>query len=288
MLDERFGDDVRIEHPSIIPAMLKAWNQCSRQRGVGYPALPVSLLLWSFFAAAEQAALAQQKSATAAPAAAEVFNAASIGTGSRVIDGRWQFHLGDDLQWAQPGLNDGEWERLPADKSWADAEHPHYSGFAWYRRQIALDPADKNPLSLYLPPLFVTEVYWNGVKVGGIGKMPPYPVWHFNHTPVAVPLPSPPGARSGTLAFREWVPSAAGDDFREVPQLGYAPVIQRMTERWVEHRLRVLAAAIYAVDLIQLCVGLAALVLWLRSSSQWILLCVGTYFISNAIGNVSE
>jgi len=275
--------------------MLKAWNQSSRQRGVGYPALPVSLLRWSFLllclAAAEQAALAQQKTATAAPAAAEAFNAAGIGTGSRVIDGLWQFHLGDDLKWAQPGFDDSGWERLPADKPWSDAGHPGYTGFAWYRRQIALDPTDKNPLALYLPRgTRVAEVYWNGVKVGGIGTPPPHAVWYWTQPPLAIPLPSPPGAGSGTLAIRLWTPNDPTEDsgFQAAPQLGYAPLIRQMRESWVEHMLRTVLAGIYVVDLIQLCVGLAALVLWLRSRSQWILLCVGTYCVSSAIASISE
>jgi hypothetical protein len=73
---ERFGNDVLIKHQSIIPRMLKAGLQWSRQRGTGFLALHVSLLplsFWLLFIGASgvgQAALAQQKPA-AAPAAAE-------------------------------------------------------------------------------------------------------------------------------------------------------------------------------------------------------------------------
>jgi hypothetical protein len=234
---------------------------------------------------------APARKSAATPAATEAFNAAGIGTGSRTIDGLWQFHLGDDTRWARPDFDDSGWERLPADKPWGDNGQPNFTGFAWYRRQIALDPADKNPLGLYLmSPFFLAEVYWNGVKVGGVGALPPHAAWYFNQPPVAIPLPSPPGARSGTLAFRVWALSdatgpAAGA--QEAPQLGYASLIQKMREKWVEHRLRDLIVSIYAVDLILLCVGLAGLALWLRSPSQWILLCVATYFVTNAIGSVS-
>jgi hypothetical protein len=280
--------------------MPKAWNQCSRPRGVDFLASPVSLLLWSFlllcFAASEQAALAQQKTATAAPAAAGAFSAAGIGTGSRTIDGLWQFHLGDDpdgkLGWARPGFDDSKWERLPADKPWADPGHPDYPGFAWYRRQIALDPADKNPLGLLLSPpnsIVVAEVYWNGVKVGGMGTMPPHPAVLWNQPPVAIPLPSPPGAGSGTLALRLWKVDVAGDaaGFRAAPKLGYAPLIQQTRESWAELRLRKLAAR-FAEWVILLCAGLTALVLWLRSRSQWVLFCAGMYFVSYAIGDFLE
>ena len=141
-----------------------------------------------------------QGAASSEPAGA--FNAAGIGTGTRAISGLWQFHLGDDTAWAQPGFDDRGWERLPADQPWGDAGHPGYTGFAWYRRQIALDPADKEPLALLLPPLgSVAHVYWNGVEVGGIGTPPPHANWPFTPQPVAVPLPAAPGARTGELAI---------------------------------------------------------------------------------------
>jgi Stage II sporulation protein E (SpoIIE) len=217
------------------------------------------------------------------------FNAVGVGTGSRSIDGLWQFHLGDDpdgkLGWAQPGFDDSQWERLPADRSWADAGHTGYTGFAWYRRQIVLDPADKNPLGLLLPQLDQeVEVYWNGVKVGQVGALPPHTVRYVNQPAVAIPLPTAPGAASGTLAIRIWAPRGA-DLVAQALQVGYAPVIQQMAERWIEHRLRV-GAVRYALNLIGLCVGLPALVLWLRSRSQWILLCAGAYFVSGSIYGV--
>jgi hypothetical protein len=260
--------------------MLKAGVRYLRQGGAVFLALLVCLLLRNFLG---ETALAQQKAGSGA------FNAAGTGTGSRTMDGLWPFHLGDDLQWAQPGLDDSGWERLPADKPWGDAGHPGYTGFAWYRRHIALDPADKNPRGLYLPPLdSVAEVYWNGVKVGGIGTMPPHPFWYAIQQPAAIPLPLAPGASSGVLAIRLWEHTHISNDepdaggFLAAPQLGFGPLIRQMRESWVEHRLRT-HAILYAVLVIILCAGLAALILWLRSPSQWILLCVGAYFVCWAL-----
>jgi hypothetical protein len=278
---------------TIIPGMLKAGLRSSRQRRVASLPRPLSVSLWIFsllcFAASATGQATPAQKSTAASAVTEAFHAAGIGTGSRTIDGLWQFHTGDDPHWARPDFDDSGWERLPADKPWGDDGHPVYTGFAWYRRQIALDPSDKNPLGLYLmSPFFLAEVYWNGVRVGGVGALPPHAVWYFNQPPVAIPLLSPPGAGSGTLAFRVWALSDAGSapaGPQEAPKLGYAPLIQKMAEKWVERRLHV-NAVMYGICLIQLCVGLAALVLWLRSRSQWILLWVGAYFVSIALGNV--
>lgn len=277
----------------IILRMLKAGFRRSLPRRAGFPALPVSLWLWSFLllcsADSGTGQAAEARKSTAGPVVTGAFNAAGIGTGSRTIDGLWQFHLGDDPRWAQPGFDDSGWERVPADKPWGDNGQPNFTGFAWYRRQIALDPADKNPLGLYLmSSFFLAEVYWNGSKVGGVGALPPHAAWYFNQPPVAIPLPSPPGATSGTLAFRVWPLRDATDaaaDLQRVPQIGYTPLIQQMREKWVEHRLRGLAV-MYALDVIQLCVALAALALWLRYPSQWILFCVCAYFGSSAIAHV--
>lgn len=277
--------------------MLQARFQWSRQRGAGSLALQFSPWLWTFLllcsaaSGVGQAALAQEKPA-AAPAAAGAFSAAGIGTGSRTIDGLWQFHLGDDpdgkLGWAQPGFDDSKWERVPADRPLSKALHHAFTGFGWYRRQIMLDPADKNPLSLYLPPLMdAAEVYWNGVKVGGLGSPPPHPMYYMLDWPVAIPLLSAPGASSGELAIRIWrrpnnvqVPKYGG--FEEAPRLGYTPVIQHLQENAVSEFLRN-EAVTFGAWTVFLSAGLAALILWLRRPSQWTLLCVGIYFISQPI-----
>ncbi len=252
------------------------------------------MLLWPAASGSGQTALVQQKTMAAssgtAPAATGVFSGAGIGTGSRVIDGLWQFHLGDDPRCAQPGFDDSGWERLPADKPWAKSGHPDSTGFAWYRRQIVLDPADTLPLGLYLADESpIVEIYWNGAKIGSVGTPPPHPLRYWNQQPVAFLLPSSPGARSGTLALRVWMPTDGTDrgGFHELPTIGYAPVIQLMVESWNGHRLTG-NAALYALFLIQFCVGFLALALWLRSHSQWIQLCVGIYFVTMAAGNLAE
>ena len=248
----------------------------------------VCLLLFCWAALAlggAHSAFGQQPSA-APPESAGPFSAAGIGTGTRPISGLWQFHLGDDPAWAQPGFDDHTWEQLPADQPWGDAGHPGYWGFAWYRRQIALDPNDNKPLALLLPPLgSIAEVYWNGVKVGGIGTAPPHAVWPENPEPVAVPLPLKTGARSGELAIRLWERRLSSSDepdaggLQAAPLLGYAPLIGKMPGQWWEHLLRARAAA-YACHLLVFFVAVAALVLWTRSRSQWVLLAVGIYCLN--------
>ena len=244
---------------------------------------------WAVLAlCAAQSAFGQQPSA-APPESAGPFSAAGVGTGTRPISGLWQFHLGDDPAWAQAGFDDRSWEQLPADQPWGDAGHPRYTGFAWYRRQIALDPAEKTPLGLLLPPLdSVAEVYWNGVKVGGIGTMPPNPSWFFTPQPVAVPLPSVSDAKTGELAIRLWARPLDSTDppdtggLQASPLLGYRSLIGKTADSWVEHRLRTRALG-YAALLLCLFTSIAALLLWVRSPLQWVLLCAGLYFGGYAV-----
>ena len=64
-----------------------------------------------------------------------------MGKGTADLDGLWQFHLGDDPQWAQPGFDDSGWESILADAPWGAQGHPSYAGIAWYRRHVNIVPA---------------------------------------------------------------------------------------------------------------------------------------------------
>ena len=236
-----------------------------------------AILGWLLFTLCSTFAVRAQQHTAAA------FDAAGLGTGTRAMTGLWQFHLGDDPAWAQPGIDDSGWERLPADKPWGDAGHPGYTGFAWYRRALTLDPAQQEPLALLLPPLdSAVEVYWNGAKVGSVGTLPPHARWYSLPQPVAIPLPVAPGARSGQLAIRVWMRRLASIDTPDqgglfaAPQIGYRPLIQNVAQQWVEHRLRTRAVA-YSSYLLFLFAAAATLVLWLRSRSERVLLAVATY-----------
>jgi hypothetical protein len=109
-----------------------------------------------------------------------LLTAEGLGKGTVALDGLWQFHLGDNPDWASRSLNDATgqegWEQLTADKPWGEQGQPSYEGYAWYRRHLHLEPAaSASPeFSLLVPRVEdVYEVYWNGVLVGKEGKFPP-------------------------------------------------------------------------------------------------------------------
>jgi diguanylate cyclase (GGDEF)-like protein len=90
------------------------------------------------------------------------------------LDGAWAFRTGDDPAWALPATDDAAWERIPVPDAWELAIGA-YDGFAWYRRTLELAPelADA-PVGVRFGSVGdAYEVYWNGVRIGGRGRLPP-------------------------------------------------------------------------------------------------------------------
>jgi hypothetical protein len=73
------------------------------------------------------------------------FVADELGKGAIALSGPWQFHLGDDAQWADPTTADetgqNGWEQLAAEQPWGTQGHPSQAGFGWYRKHLHLTPA---------------------------------------------------------------------------------------------------------------------------------------------------
>lgn len=155
------------------------------------------------------------------------------------LDGAWRFHPGDDLRWADPGLDDHAWDRidlvsLPENhdndvglpgwlSGWRTYGHSNLEGFAWYRRHVTL-PAE-GEFSL-LGPTMVDDGYqmfWNGRPVGGIGRLNGNPKVN-GVRPLLVSIPHAPGERSGVLAIRTFMQPGIDRDslsggLRSVPTL---------------------------------------------------------------------
>jgi hypothetical protein len=150
------------------------------------------------------------------------FKTKDPGKGFVEVGGNWHFHTGDDLAWAQPGFDDSSWEQLRGDTTWGAQSHPAYVGFAWYRKRIDVEAAG-GPLTIMMPPVEDTyELYWNGKKIGGSGKVPPHAHWNAFSQPATFALPS----ASGVLAVRVWMPTLSSTDsltvggFESAPRIG--------------------------------------------------------------------
>src|SRR6201992_1311393 len=159
-------------------------------------------------------------------ARADTFKAPDPGTGSVTITGPWQFHTSDDMAWASPAYNDSGWEQIRGDDTWGVQTHPGHTGFAWYRRRIDITGADKS-LAIMIPPVDdAYELFWNGIKIGTYGKLPPNAWWWaFGHN-VVYPLPvDASGNVNGVLAIRVFKAPLASTDLLTSGGLNASPVI---------------------------------------------------------------
>jgi serine phosphatase RsbU (regulator of sigma subunit) len=136
-------------------------------------------------------------------ASAPVLVIAGIGKGVAPVDGEWRFHVGDNLEWAQPSFDDSAWEFIQADAPWGAQNHPSYTGIAWYRRHVTIMPTAGAPNEyriLIMHAEDAYEVYWNGKLMGRYGSLPPHPRWYYSEYTRSFPLTG----LSGVIAIRAW------------------------------------------------------------------------------------
>ncbi|MGP8253167.1 MAG: SpoIIE family protein phosphatase [Terracidiphilus sp.] len=163
--------------------------------------------------------------AQAQPTVLEVHD---LGNGTSLLDGLWQFHLGDDPAWAMPQTVDATgtngWEQLSVDEPWGAQGHPAYSGYGWYRKHIGFTPVPGGSQEFYLLIRHVDDayqVYWNGRMVGHNGGMPPKPLHYYSQPPQIVSLGR---ARDGVLAIRVWKAPLSSFDSERIGGFYSAPV----------------------------------------------------------------
>ena len=226
---------------------------------------------------------------------ADTFKFENPGTGTIAIGGKWEFHAGDDLGWANPAFDDSAWEQLSADKTWGDQTHPSYAGFAWYRKRIRSggrkDHADSSgvPLAILIPPVDdAYELYWNGRYVGGYGRLPPHARWTVNGYDGVFALGSLDGP--GVLAIRVWkCPLSALDPgtlggLNGPPVLGYEPVLQQQAAL-VRYRHEQQNLPRFLIAAVVMIAGVLSLVLFLRQRSQWLYLVLAVYLFDDGFGS---
>ena len=133
---------------------------------------------------------------------AQAFQAPNPGTGSVAVGGKWQFHTGDNLAWANPAYNDSGWEQLRGDEPWGAQTHPGYTGVAWYRKRIEVT-GSAGKLAILIPPVDdAYEIYWNGKKIGSYGSLPPHARWWAVGHSTVYALGNAPV--DGVLGLRVW------------------------------------------------------------------------------------
>ena len=208
-----------------------------------------------------------------------------LGKGTAPLDGPWQFHLGDNPAWASPSFDDAGWQQLTAGKPWGQQRHANYADFAWYRRSISIAPAPgvSPDIQLLIPAIDdVYEIYWNDVKVGQLGNMPPRMYWLSSLEPQIYNLGP---ARAGVLAIRVWKTPLPSNDpgtlggFEGLPLVGSPEAIAaakgKIQFEWLrQQQFRFGLVSLYAL------VALLSFIFWMRDRSQWLLFWMTIFAIT--------
>ena len=132
---------------------------------------------------------------------AEPLKVSNPGTGSVPLSGSWQFHLGDDKAWADPALDDSDWEPIRSTQLGGSRTILATQGSPGIGYDLQIDNANSagtKSLAVLIPVVQdAYEIYWNGQKLGTYGRLPEGAHWWaFGHETV-YPLPS----SSGVLAL---------------------------------------------------------------------------------------
>jgi diguanylate cyclase len=217
---------------------------------------------------------AKQANVTATPAAPIVIE--DLGRGTDPLIGPWQFHPGDNPEWASPGFDSSDWEPISADQPWGRQGHAGLTGFAWYRCSLAITPAPgiAPRFSLLVPLVFdAYEIYWNGRLIGRNGELQPHPVWYYSQPPQTFDLGE---AQHGVLAVRVWKGPLLSDDSREEGGFGAAPLIgspeavstarAALEFRWLRSR-----QFLFGESLLCAVIALLSFLLWCRFPARWVL-----------------
>jgi len=248
---------------------------------------PVPRSLWCVIAAVwALCVFASLASAESQQASTPSIKIEALGKGAAPLDGPWQFHLGDNPAWAEPGIDDATghdgWEQLKADAPWGAQTHANTEGYGWYRQHIdlTLAPGAPSDVALLIPAIDdVYELYWNGQPVGHLGSFPPrvdfqsaIPAQTYGLGPV----------RSGVLAVRVYkAPFASNDDgtaggFEGVPIIGspkaIAVIKDSLDYKWLRgQQSRFALTGLYGI------VCLLSFFAWMRNRSQPLLLWMAVY-----------
>jgi len=209
-----------------------------------------------------------------------------LGEGPVALSGPWQFQTGDDLKWADPQLNDSDWQRFSANGTWARQGYFKYTGYAWYRLHVQFQPESVQPANVALLITRVDdayELYWNGVLVGRNGKLPPNPLWpEFSQAPQIFGLGP---VRQGVLALRVWkAPLLSEDDGLrggfEVPPLAGTPYAVVMEKTLLDYDWLRSRQLTFGLNTLYGIIGLLTLMAWVRNREQWQLFWMSGFALS--------
>jgi hypothetical protein len=205
------------------------------------------------------------------------------------LEGAWQFQIGDNPEWAAPGFNDSAWRQITAEDTWGSQGYYSYTGFAWYRYHLTIDPTKGTPqeMALLIPQIDdAYELYWNGRLIGKDGELTPNTVWYISQPPQTFGMGH---IESGVLAIRVWKSLLASNDsgtlggFEGMPYLG-GPIAIANRKTQIDYKWLRSQQFTFGLDSLYALVALLSLLGWFRDRMQWVLLAMAGYALMPIAG----
>ncbi|MGH1365544.1 MAG: ATP-binding protein [Calditrichia bacterium] len=85
----------------------------------------------------------------------------------------WRFHAGDNMAWANPAFDDGDWEQVAA-TGLLSTQLPKngWNGIGWFRLRLEVDSSLRGvPLALLYRQTGAAEIYLNGKLIHSVGRV---------------------------------------------------------------------------------------------------------------------
>lgn len=136
----------------------------------------------------------------------EEISAESMSGSERIIyiSDRWKFKAGDNVQWANPDFEDGEWNVISTNLTAADLSFVEWDGIGWFRKRIRVgEGLVGKPLALVVDRhLGASEIYLNGEKIYELGRFSTNPERVESYSGNELPVIVFPDNGIQTLAVR--------------------------------------------------------------------------------------
>jgi hypothetical protein len=190
----------------------------------------------------------------------------------------WRLHAGDDLAWAQPGVDDSAWPAISLDTP------NDYAGWIWYRLRVELPPQHP-PLSLLVTGGDGTyEIYVNGERLPG-PRLRSSLLVSYPRSRV-VPLPAVTG--NAVIALRTFIPPtsmflANRGAFRV--EVGTLPAIDRARRAALSTRLDHVILDV-GFHMLLLLAGIWSLILFWYQRDHREYFWLGLYLVMDASGTI--
>lgn len=89
------------------------------------------------------------------------------------LPGVWKFRTGDNQSWADPALDDRQWQDALVPSFWETMGLRDYDGFGWYRVKFRVPPSHRGKQLVLILGMIddLDETYLNGRRIGRTGSM---------------------------------------------------------------------------------------------------------------------